>query len=201
MPRKFIRKLISKFSPGSENLQQHRALRLFGTRLTTALLHPELWRLNRYSVASGIAIGMFCGLIPGPFQILGAMLCALWLRANLPLAALTTVYTNPLTIVPLYLVAYQLGNFILRATHVVNQASVASIPPDWVWSTPMQSVQRLLEWMISLGPALALGIFLLASLLAVVSYIVVRVLWSLRVRIAYWRRVQKRKHRKDRRNT
>jgi uncharacterized protein (DUF2062 family) len=50
---------------------------------------------------------MFCGLIPGPLQMLGAAICAVVFRVNLPLAMLTTVYTNPFTIVPLYVVAYR----------------------------------------------------------------------------------------------
>ena len=34
----------------------------------------------------GVAVGMFCGLIPGPFQMLGAALCCVLFRVNLPLA-------------------------------------------------------------------------------------------------------------------
>lgn len=193
MPRKFIRRLLNKYSPDNNGFQNNRLLRCFGNRFTQALLHPQLWRLHRYSVANGVAIGLFCGLIPGPFQMLGAIFAALWLRANLPIAALTTLYTNPLTIIPLYLVAYQLGNFILLTTQLSDHAVIAGTPPDWVWSTPLQSIQRLLEWMISLGPALALGVFLLACLLASVGYVTVRALWSLQVRITYWRRQQQRK--------
>lgn len=186
MPRKLIRKLIGNYLPTSESMRSQRVFKLFGN----TLLRPELWRLHRYSVASGVAIGMFCGLIPGPFQMLGAALGALWLRANLPIAVLTTLYTNPLTIVPLYLLAYKLGSLILHANH----ASAAPAPPDWVWAEPIHSAHLLLEWMVRLGPALALGIFVLACLLAMFGYVAVRVLWSLQVRMTYRRRRQKRKH-------
>jgi hypothetical protein len=74
-----------------------------------------LWHLNRRSAAGGVAVGMFCGLIPGPLQMLGAGIAAVLFRVNLPTALLTTLYTNPLTIVPLYLVAYKIGSLALGA--------------------------------------------------------------------------------------
>ena len=42
--------------------------------------------------------------------MLGPVVCVV-LRVNLPLSLVTTLYTNPLTIVPLYLLAYEIGSF------------------------------------------------------------------------------------------
>ena len=77
------------------------------------LLHPRLWDLNRHSAAGAVAAGLFCGLIPGPLQMLGAAICAVVFRVNLPLALLTTLYTNPFTIVPLYIAAFAIGQWVL----------------------------------------------------------------------------------------
>jgi hypothetical protein len=87
--------------------------------------HPNLWHLHRRSVAGGVAVGLFCGLIPGPFQMITAMLFAVSLRVNLPLAVVVTTYSNPFTIVPLYFLAYELGRWVLG----VSNGSIVAAPP------------------------------------------------------------------------
>src|SRR5258705_2663139 len=64
--------------------------------------HANLWHLNRHSVPGAVAIGLFAGMIPGPVQMLGALLLAIPCRSHVPLAMAITWYTNPLTIVPIY---------------------------------------------------------------------------------------------------
>ena len=110
------RKLFRKYTPSVDRVREVKALGIFGERL----FHPALWHLNRRSAARGVAVGMFCGLIPGPLQMLGAALVCLVVRVNLPVAILTTLYTNPFTIVPLYLLAYKLGSFALGASGKVK---------------------------------------------------------------------------------
>jgi uncharacterized protein (DUF2062 family) len=63
-----------------------------------------LWHLHRRSVAGGFAVGMFAGLVPGsnPVQFAVAALMAIGFKVNLPIAVIVTLYSNPLTIVPLY---------------------------------------------------------------------------------------------------
>ena len=100
-----MRKHLKKYLPNHDAVHGNRWLRPF----RNSLLHPRLWHLNRHSAAGAVAAGMFCGLIPGPLQMLGAAICALVFRVNLPLAMFVTLYTNPLAIVPLYLLAYQIG--------------------------------------------------------------------------------------------
>src|SRR5258706_15575739 len=103
------RKLFRKYLPDAEAVRSRRMVAMFGRWLD----HPGLWCLNRRSVPGAVAIGLFCGLIPGPFQMLGALLLAAPFRQNIPVARITTRYTNPLTIVPLYLIAYRYGALIV----------------------------------------------------------------------------------------
>ena len=91
MPRKFFR----RFLPDGDAVRANKYLAWCGPWLN----HPNLWHLNRHSVAGGFAIGLFAGLVPGPLQMLTAALLAMPLRKNLPVALLTTLYTNPFTIV------------------------------------------------------------------------------------------------------
>jgi hypothetical protein len=173
MPRKFLK----RYMPSVDKVRQVRALHLFGD----ALFHPALWHLNRRSAAGGVAVGMFCGLIPGPLQMLGAGIAAVLLRVNLPTALLTTLYTNPITIVPLYMVAYKIGSLALGAAG----ARPPTPPPDWDWSAQMASIRALGDWALGLGAPLALGVFLLACLLAASGYVIVRVLWNIHLRRAW----------------
>jgi uncharacterized protein (DUF2062 family) len=172
MPRKFIKRHM----PSAERIREVKALGLFGE----TLFHPALWDLNRRSAAGGVAAGLFCGLIPGPLQMLGAGAAALLFRVNLPVALLTTLYTNPLTIVPLYYAAYKIGAFVMGAAG----GTEVEPPPDFVWSQPLASTQAFGQWALGLGAPLALGVFLLALLLAVTGYVIVRVGWSIYLRRA-----------------
>src|SRR5215470_18834511 len=104
MPRKYVR----KFLPSHQAVRDHRYIGVLGS----ALHHPNLWHLNRRSVAGGVAIGMLCGMIPGPIQMFSAAVLAVVARVNLPVAMATTWYTNPFTIVPLYYLAYKIGTLL-----------------------------------------------------------------------------------------
>src|SRR6478752_9619441 len=106
------RKLFRKFLPSNESVRANRHI----ARLGPWLQHPNLWHLNRRSVAGGVAAGLFAGLIPGsnPIQFTIAALLAVAGRVNLPVAMLMTLYTNPFTVVPLYYAAFKLGVLVLR---------------------------------------------------------------------------------------
>jgi uncharacterized protein (DUF2062 family) len=179
-----LRKFFKRHIPGADKVREIQAFRLFGERL----FHPALWHLNRRTAAGGVAIGLFCGLIPGPLQMLAAGAAAVVLRMNLPIALLSTLYTNPLTIVPLYVVAYQIGAFVFGAAGRTEPEP----PPDWVWSQPAASAEAFADWAVGLGAPLALGVFLLAVLLSALGYAVVRVLWNIHLRRAWLARKRRR---------
>jgi uncharacterized protein (DUF2062 family) len=177
------RKLFRKYLPSHESIRQNRWLRLFGK----ALQHHNLWHLNRHSVAGGVAVGLFAGLVPGPFQILFGALFAILLRVNLPVAAATTFYTNPFTIVPLYILAYHLGNLVLGAR-------VSNAPPadqvDLLTLPVSQWIPALVSWMGEMGKPFVFGLFLLATTLAVVGYVTVLAAWRAHVWWS-WRKRQR----------
>src|SRR5882672_7650074 len=137
-----LRKFFRKYLPSPESIRQNRYLARFGTLLH----HPNLWHLNRRSVAGGVAVGMFSGLVPGPFQMLTAAILAIPLRVNLPVALFTTFYTNPLTIGPLYVIAYYLGRLLVGAhgTRLVHPPAMDCA--DWG-----ASFHAYATWTLSLG--------------------------------------------------
>ena len=50
---------------------------------------PYFWTLNRRQAAVSVAVGLFCGLMPGPTQMISALMVAYFLRTNLPVAVFT----------------------------------------------------------------------------------------------------------------
>lgn len=179
-----MRKKLRKILPDHEAVRANRWLAPF----ENTLLHPRLWHLNRHSAAGGVAVGLFCGLIPGPFQMLGAAIGAVVFRVNLPLALLTTFYTNPFTIVPLYLLAYAYGELLLPGERA---SSVA--PFEFDWSDFGASMAALGDWMVALGKPLALGLVALASTLAVIGYVAVQIGWRMYVVSAWRSRARRRR--------
>lgn len=170
--RKFFRKLV----PHHDTVKEHRWLRPFRGWLN----HPNLWHLHRRSVAGGVAVGLFCGLIPGPLQMATAALLAVLLRVNLPLALLTTLYTNPLTIVPLYLAAYEIGAWVLGTGVEGTHPAL----PEFHFGNWLSEAWT---WLETLGKPLLIGLPLLALGLALGGYLVVRFAWYAAV-VYKWRK-------------
>ena len=171
--RKFFRDRL----PGRDGVLQNRWLQ----PIRHWLQHPNLWHLNRHSVAGGVALGLFCGLIPGPFQMPTAALLAMWLRVNLPVALATTLYTNPFTIVPLYLLAHRIGL-------LVTGTSAQSPVPDFPELSWKDGFEQLWLWLLAMGEPLLIGLPLLATGLAVIGYFAVRFAWRLAVQWKWYRR-------------
>ena len=180
MPRKFLRKYL----PDVDTVRSSRLVAPFGGWLH----HPNLWCLNRRSVPGAVAIGLFCGLIPGPLQMLGALLLAIPLRKNIPVALLITLYTNPLTIVPLYVLAYGYGQLLLGMTH----SALPLEPFLWDWSDLAGSLREFVAWTMALGKPLAIGLVALAVTLAAAGYFAMDLAWRAYVVLAWKARAKKR---------
>jgi len=68
---------------------------------------------------------------------------------------------------------------------------VPAPPPDWAWGQPVASAEAMGGWMVGLGAPLAVGVFLLACVLATAGYVIVRLLWSAWLR-RQWHQRRKR---------
>lgn len=179
-----LRQKLKSRLPTPESIRGHRWLQW----CAPVLSHPRLWHLHRRAVALGVAIGLVTGLIPGPVQMLAAALIAIALRANIPAAIFTTLYTNPLTFVPLYVLAYNLGRL------VTGDSSPLVIPPDtdWSWEGLKLLVPNLLSWIASLGDTLLIGLAIQCALLALGGYLATMLAWRVVVTRAWRRRHARR---------
>lgn len=178
-----MRKYLKTWMPDPESLRRHPWL----GRLAPLISHPRLWHLNRHSAAGAIAAGLFCGLIPGPFQMPAAALCAIVFKVNLPLAMATTLYTNPFTLVPLYLLAYEIGSLFVGHQENFSQ------PPEFHPGELLPWIEAMSTWVIDLGKPLGIGLFVLATVLAVLGYLGVRLAWRIYLLRAWQARKRRRR--------
>jgi uncharacterized protein (DUF2062 family) len=107
---------------------------------------------------------------------------------NLPVALVATLYTNPFTIVPLYYVAYKLGVLVTGAINVAQPVQ----PPELTLSAPGEWIPATFAWVTSMGKPLAVGLPLLAAILAVSGYFAVLGAWRLYVVAARQKRARAR---------
>jgi len=182
MPRKFFR----KFLPSHDTVKGNRHI----ARLGPWIKHHNLWHLHRRSVSGGVAVGLFAGLIPGsnPVQFTAAALLAIAGRVNLPIAALVTLYSNPFTIVPLYYVAFRLGQLAL----LQSGGALPSFAFELEGKGFSEWIPAALHWIASAGKPLVIGLPLLALLLALIGYFAVDWTWRLAVRCAWTHRKRRR---------
>lgn len=167
MPKRFIRRLL----PADDSIRNHKHLKIFGK-----LLHdPNLWHLNRYSVAGAFAVGLFCAFLPMPFEMVVAAFGAIILRVNLPISVALVWLSNPFTWVPIYGTGYLFGAHLL-GLHAVHLRDIT------------------LEWLLKQFGPLWLGNVLLGVIVAILAYGVVRGLWRIKV-IRDWRRRGKNRRR------
>lgn len=147
--------------PTREQLEANRWIRPFAHRV----LRSDLWRFNRRSVPRGIALGLFVGiLIPFAHSAVAA-LTALFVRANVPVAIGATWFSNPATWVIIFPLAYRIGKAVLEIDQMVPVAPI---------SETMQQTQtdHLLQRLTGAGLDTAFGLFVIATVVAALGYLI-----------------------------
>lgn len=164
MPRRWFRSVL----PDHSKFREHRWLQRFGK-----LLHDDdIWHLNRRSVAGGMSLGIFLGLLPIPMQMPLAALLAIKLRVNLPLAVIAVWISNPLTLSPMIYFNYKFG--------------------AWLLDMPAFKLEfeMTLKWLAVQGASilqpLIVGSLAIATIGGAITYGLVRLLWRMEV-VRKWR--------------
>ena len=174
--------MLERFLPTREAITQSCMLRWLGPRLHD----PLLWHVNRRSVARGVAMGVFFGLMIPIAQIPAAAIASLLLRGNLLIAAASTLVSNPLTYGPLYYFAYRLGAGVIGARTPANLTAEAV-------EQPMRMIDSLAQawaWITGIGQPLLLGMLIMAVTGAFIAYWGTQLVWRMRV-TAKWRRLRR----------
>jgi len=155
MPRKFFQ----RFLPSQQTIKEHKTLQIFGDWLH----NPNLWHLNRRSVAGAFAVGLFFAWMPVPFQMVFAAGAAIWLGTNLPISVVLVWITNPFTIPPMFYFAYLVGTWI-----------IGEPPTDFSFEP---TVDWLLNEMSTSWKPFLVGCFTVASVSSIIGYFSIDAFW------------------------
>lgn len=165
--------MIKRFMPTRETIVQSRLLRWLGPRIHD----PALWHINRNSVAKGVAVGAFFGFMVPVAQIPAAAVVALLVRANLWVAALATLVSNPFTYGPIYYFAFRLGNWLMPSSRVASDPRLS----DDGAMTAIGWILDGLDWLTGIGRPLVLGMLIMATVAAVLGYFGILLFWRINV--------------------
>jgi uncharacterized protein (DUF2062 family) len=155
-----MRQYIKKHLPNIYELRKKYNLGFLGERL----LQPNVWHLNRYSVSRGIALGVFISFLPLPgHMVMAALISFIW-PANLPIAILATWFNNPFSVIPIYVIDYEIGTWVLQ----MKQHHHYHIEFTWDWFD--KEFDQF--WVPTM-----LGGVILGSITACISYWFVRMAW------------------------
>lgn len=164
MPRRFL----NRWLPAPGRIRSEYGLGVFGRLLEDR----DLWRLNRRPTARAAAVGIFCSMVPFPFQMVIAAAVSIAVGCNVPVAVVMCWITNPLTIGPIYYAAYKLGAWIL------------GIPPRAV------RFEASLDWVLAAFSdawlPLILGCFVIGAAGAVLGFYGTHLIWRVAV-VSEWR--------------
>jgi len=156
---------LARKMPTREEMARNKYLAPIAHRFLT----PELWRFTRRSVPRGVALGLFCGFIIPVGQIFLAAFLALPARANVPLAALVTFVTNPITFPFWAVAANKVGRLVLNLDAAVGGIAGPQIASD----------QGALAVFFATAGVTAFGFVVLAVGTAAIGYLVSGFLWRL----------------------
>jgi len=169
--------------PTREAMEANRWLR----PVAHLVLRPELWRFHRRSVPRGVALGTFVGVaIPVGHSPLAAFL-AVFVDANVPVAFGTTwVVSNPLTLGPLVWGGWRIGRVLLHMDMVpaALPAAAGAGDPAAVHGAVHAGVHahHMLHHLAGMGMAAVYGLFVEATVLAALAYVLSSFGWRWRVR-------------------
>lgn len=167
--------LIKKHLPSPEKIKDIKALHFLGD-----ILHePNLWHINRHSVAKAFLVGMFWTFIPVPFQMVFAAICAVWLNCNLPISVVLVWISNPLTMPPIFYFNYVVGAYLLGQPPIEYELEM--------------SLAWLSEKLIEVGIPLYFGSVIMGAVFGVVSYTVIQYLWKRKIKHDWRARCASRK--------
>lgn len=153
--------------PTRESMESSRVLRPVAHRV----LAPELWRFTRRSVPRGVALGMFTGILIPMGQIPASAVLALPFRANVPAAALTTFFTNPLTTPLLFVLYYKVGSLLLHVDRAV---------PGRPLGDAAAATSSWMDWLLrDVGPATAVGMVACSIIGALLGYAAAALGWRM----------------------
>jgi uncharacterized protein len=165
-------KRLRKYVPDFSWMDDYPILRPLHHRLSD----HALWALDRHSIARGVALGLFFGILTPVAQILFAAVVAIALRANLPVAAASTLITNPVTFPVIYYVAFRIGSSLINGHGHTADIAISEEAAEHALDVGGW-FPTLVNWASSIGPPLLIGVLILAASVALTGFLLVHAGW------------------------
>lgn len=157
-------KILQRFMPNAEQIKKNKILKIFGKLID----NPHLWHINRRSVAKAFSIGLFITYMPFLGHMFLAAFCAIVFRANLPIALALVWVINPLTMIPMFTVAYMVGALVLgQSLDGLDFSSLSVLQEMW--------------------QPFVLGCLICGAILAVISQVLIRLGWRYHI-VMKWKK-------------
>lgn len=174
------RNFLKRFIPSPAAIKSNPALQFLGDMLH----HPNLFHLNRNSVALAFFWGLFIALLPIPGQLPLAAGAALLFHCNLSISCALVWVSNPLTMPFFFYLAYSIGRFTLQIDPIAF-----SVPPEFTWDWISSELPKV--WYPLLLPFLV-GSVITGLGLGIIGYCTIQILWRWNVMLAWGKRKKKR---------
>ena len=143
-----------------------------------------MWHINRRSCSLAVALGVFCAFIPVPFQMLIVAFFAVWIRVNILVAVPMVWISNPFAMVPMFYFCYLVGVELLGLEQGRFDFQL--------------SFQWLLDELSAVWQPFLLGCFMVGGVVALLCFILIRILWHLHI-VSYVKERAQRLHNRRRR--
>jgi uncharacterized protein (DUF2062 family) len=160
--------------PSREQLRQIKSLKFLGE----VIFEPNLWHFNRYSVSVGAFVGVFCCLLPMPFQMIPCVLLCVFLHCNIPLSIALVWISNPITMPPIFYFTYRLGTLMLDRPNTVTSIEL--------------SVEWLSQQLAAVWQPLILGSLVCGLSLGSLAFVIVRLYWRWKISRYWFKRKSRR---------
>lgn len=185
-----MNKWFKKWLPTHEKIKNDKNLGWLTKRFGA---HPHIWAVNRKTVTRAVAAGLLVAFIPIPLQVFLAAILAFVIRANLPIAIVSTLISNPFTFVPLNFLIYKVGT-------AITQSNGNGMPPindiEFHWESISLVWGEMMTWFKSLGKSYFIGLLAVSVGASIIGYILAQIFWLISTR----RKLRHRKKRKLKHN-
>lgn len=153
---------FKRILPAPDKLKDNRILRWLFEKVGNAYI----WQVNRRSIAGGLASGLFFGSLPIPIQIPCAVAVTIFMRLNAPVAAFSTLFSNPFTMPVFFYGNYTVGCWIFDGCERINISGL---------SFTIGNFKKLGGQVLM---PLFTGSVLIGTILAIIGYCSVYFLWQ-----------------------
>lgn len=127
---------------------------------------------KRESITRGLSIGVFYSILIPFGQIPFAIITSIFLKGNVLFASMATFVSNPVTYIPIYILAYSVGNYLIG-----KDSMDIEINYD----------------IVDMGFSLVLGLLILSIFFSILTYLILKVYYFIKkiIRVLKIKKIKK----------